>query len=482
MIERFLGYACPDHGVRGRPEHRVARHAAMRLLAQHPGLARASLATAIVCGELEEVERILGERPELAREKTDAKGWEPLLYLTFTRLPLPRADEHAVAIARALLDRGADPNVSFMAGDSFYTPLVGAVGEGEENRPPHPRRDELARLLLERGAAPYDTQVIYDLHFRGDVQWFLELMYEFAPRRSDWDDPEWRMLDMGNYGSGARWHLHIAIERNDLRLAEWCLTHGANPNAAPESAPRFPQHSLYELAVRQGRTEMAALLARHGAAVTEVVLDGEERFIAACMRLDRAEAARLAGPYLQSPKAMFAAAKEDRADVVELLLDLGVPADVANDRNRSALHVAAASDATRTAELLVRRGADVDPVETEWESTPLGTAVYYEHAALIELLARHSRDVWNLTFIGNAERLREVLDAEPALARVSASTTPLFWLPEDEEVAIEIVRIFIAHGADAAFRDGRNGRTAADAARTRGMETTARFLEGTGLS
>src|SRR5205085_10306664 len=57
LVARFLDYACPDHHVRGRPAHRMARHAAMRLLQQHPEIARADLSTAVVCGEIEEVER-----------------------------------------------------------------------------------------------------------------------------------------------------------------------------------------------------------------------------------------------------------------------------------------------------------------------------------------------------------------------------------------------------------------------------------------
>src|SRR5438477_8118144 len=31
-VTRFLEYACPDHHVRGLPAHRMARHAAMRVL------------------------------------------------------------------------------------------------------------------------------------------------------------------------------------------------------------------------------------------------------------------------------------------------------------------------------------------------------------------------------------------------------------------------------------------------------------------
>ena len=72
--------------------------------------------------------------------KTAPKGWTPLLYLAFTRLPISESRENAVAIAQLLLDAGADPNAFFHAGDSHYTPITGVAGDGEEDRPPHPRR------------------------------------------------------------------------------------------------------------------------------------------------------------------------------------------------------------------------------------------------------------------------------------------------------------------------------------------------------
>src|SRR5262245_37902808 len=189
LTTRFLEYACPDHHVRGLPAHRMARYAAMRILQQNPEISRDSIYTAVVCGEIGEVERILRERPELANAKRPPAGpsrssaggqfdflgnlggkeWEPLLYLCFTRLPLAKANDNAIAIARLLLDQGADPNAFFMAGNSQYTPLTGVIGEGEEDRPPHPRRDEMARLLLDRGAEPYDSQVIYNIHFHGKI-------------------------------------------------------------------------------------------------------------------------------------------------------------------------------------------------------------------------------------------------------------------------------------------------------------------------
>jgi hypothetical protein len=73
------------------------------------------------------------------------------------------------------------------------------------------------------------------------------------------------MLDHGPYGCGARYFLGIAVVKNDLKLAEWLLAHGASPNAAPPPYPKASKRTLYEEALRNGFTEMADLLARYGA-------------------------------------------------------------------------------------------------------------------------------------------------------------------------------------------------------------------------
>jgi ankyrin repeat protein len=483
-VRWFVKNACPDHDIRGGPAHVIARHTAERMLKRHPEIATDSFQTAIICGDLPQVQRVLAERPEAARAKGGPKGWDPLLYLCFTRLPSrAAAADHAVAMARALLDHGADPNAFFMAGDSRYTPLVGVIGEGEEDRPAHPRREELARLLLERGAEPYDVQVLYDIHFRGEVLWFLELIYDHSVRlgrRADWDDPEWRMLDMGGYGTGARYLLEIAVRKNDVALADWLLSHGANPDAAHAADPRLPQVTLHEAAVRAGHLEMADLLVRNGATPSGAAIDDAQSFVAACLRLDRDRAEVLLAEhpeYLRSTAAMFAAAESDRADVVALLLDLGVSIEVENQQHQRTLHAAAWSDAVRVAELLLERGAEVDPRENEWQNTPLDFAVYHQHRAMIELLCRHSRDIWNLVFVGRVDRVRDVLRDEPALAQsiTSRNETPLTWLPDDEGAALAIAELFLAHGADAGIRD-HDGLSAADHASRRGLVDAAALL------
>ena len=503
LVARFIENACPDHHVRGAPAHVRARHTAMRILERYPSIAHASFYTEIVCGDLAAVEQALAGDTALASRKSSepgtgrtgvgnsedldgdigAKGWEPLSYLCFARLPLAAANDNALAIVRALLDRGADPNVFFMAGDSRYTPLAGVIGEGEEDRPPHQQRDALVRLLLERGAEPFDKQVIYNIHFHGNVLWFLELIYDTSVRQGRkyaWDDPSWSMLDMGGYGSGARWHLDIAIDKNDVRLAEWCLAHGASATAEPARDKRFPQVSLYENAVRKGRGPIADLLVRHGATPTEVVLSDIDALVAAALRLDRAAVRQHLAThpeFLRAPNALFAAAREGRADVVELLLDLGTSPNVENAQKERALHIAAYNNALRVAELLIARGAEADPVASSYDNTPLGAASYYQHATMIELLGRHSRDVWELTYCGIVDRLSDVLREQPERARVVAGgQTPLMWLPpHDAAVAMQVAGLLLTYGADPTLRNNE-GMTAADRADRLGLFDVAEML------
>jgi hypothetical protein len=159
-----------------------------------------------------------------------------------------------------LLDAGADPNAHYPGGNPTirYTILTCAVGRGEEGAQPHPRARELAALLMERGAYPYDMQVLYNVfanhasrvHLTEDIVWLLELMHEHSVRvgrGADWDDPEWNMLDVGGYGPGAYYLLGAATDAGLPRLAEWMLQHGASPNTRA-LRPRGADRSLYESA------------------------------------------------------------------------------------------------------------------------------------------------------------------------------------------------------------------------------------------
>jgi ankyrin repeat protein len=503
IVSRFLDNACPDHHVRGRQDHRRAVSTAMRLLEQHPEIAHHDINTAIVLGDVARVRDAIARDPRRAVVPTSApgavramaggandlyrhlgpKGWTPLLYLAFTRLPIRESNEHSVEIARLLLDAGADPNAYFHAGDSHYTPMTGVAGEGEEDRPPHPRRDELTQLFLEYGANPYDIQVVYNLGFKAEYLWWLRMIYAHAlktGRADDWRDPEWKMLDMGGYGCGARWFLERAIRHGKVDLAAWCLEHGAGANAPPARDQRMLNTSLYEGATRAGQLEIAELLVRHGSAREAVATTPLESLIDAALRLDRAavdEILRQHAELRSSPEPLFRAADANRGDVIHLLVDAGFSPDVADDKNTRPLNHAAWSDAADAARALVERGAEVDSVEKNYGGTPFGNASHFLHRQVMDFLAPLTKDVWNLTYNGYIDRLREVLAEDPRRARVDWDTwSPLLWLPpHDEEVALETAKLFVQYGADPHRRDS-NGVAPADRAEALGMRRVAAYL------
>jgi len=102
--------------------------------------------------------------------------------------------------------------------------------------------------------------------------------------------------------------------------------------------------------------------------------------------------------------------------------------------------------------------------------------VWGQQQRMIDFLSPLSSDVWALAFVGNVERLRKVLAAEPRLARSRGENeTPLMWLPADEDQAIEIAEMFLAGGADPNVRNVQ-GQTAADLASVRGLDRVAAML------
>jgi uncharacterized protein len=467
-----LTYGIPPATEKGSPSHPDdvgRRQHAARILREHPEVSRDSIHTAVLCGDISEVERLLSERPESASEKGGIRRWAPLLYLCFGRLPIAAVSENAVTIARALLDRGADPNVFFTDGENRFTPLTGVMGEGERSpsaMPPHPQAEALVQVLLERGADPHDRQGLYNTALWHDDDRWLELLWAHA--RTLANPVAWKY----DGKSTLDFLLDLAVGRNHTRRTEWLLAHGANPNARGH----YTKQSAHRVALLGGLTDMAALLVRFGA--EPVALGGQEAFHAACMRLDRRAARQMLEEhpkYLRAPGPVMAAAQHDLPDVAALLLDLGMSPDL-DDHGHRPLHTAASSDSPGVAALLVERGADVDAREWKYGGTPLDWARHYERPRMVALLAPLSRDVFALVAAGCLERLRQLLAAEPELGRaVRGNETPLFCLPEEEDQAVEIVELLLAHGADPTIRNG-SGQTAADCAEKRGFDDAADLL------
>ncbi len=105
------------------------------LLAEHPQLASASIHTAAATGQADAAASMLQADPGLVRVQGGPFRWEPLLYLTFSRLP----DGDPLATARGLLDAGADPGAGYLWEGLVppFTALTGVFGAGEGDAPSH---------------------------------------------------------------------------------------------------------------------------------------------------------------------------------------------------------------------------------------------------------------------------------------------------------------------------------------------------------
>jgi ankyrin repeat protein len=444
---------------------------AARLLARHPEIVRDSIHTAVAAHDVDAVRKFLEKDPSLATRAGGPDGWTPLLRLAYTRLPIEALTQNGVEIATVLLDYGADPNVSWSDSENKFTVLTGVIGGGEGGQTAHPKAEALARLLIARGAEPFDFQALYNTSLDPDSALWLELLWSESNKRgqaSKWTTPS----TLGGLNS-VDYLLGNAVP-NHPRRVEWLLLHGANAN----TANAYSKEPVVKHAAVAGRQDIIDLLVRHGA--KRPVLSDEETFLAAAMQGDVAALQRLADrhpEYLRNPHAMFAAIQQKRVEITELLLNLGTSPNVADHKGFGALHFATDCGAVEVAKLLIGRGAAIDAIERSYNSTPLGHAHYHGKPEMIALLAPLSRDIRGLCFSAAIDRLTELLAADPSLASAvtRGGEVPLFALPDDDELAVEVVELLLAHGADPSKKNAA-GLTPAQAAKKRGLEEAAAVL------
>lgn len=419
---------------------------------------------------------MLKQDGQLASNTGGRRQWEPLLYLAYGRLPIAAASDNACAIATLLLDHGANPKAQMSDGTNPFTAVTGVIGLGERTPsavPPHPRAQELVRLLIERGADPFDTQALYNTSlWHDDIEW-LELLHGYDERSNN--TLRWNQSGDGHPGQ-LDCLLGNAVDRNHVRRIEWLLAHGADPR----TKHAYTKRNLHTSALLHGHPLVAQLLAMAGSPVEQ--LEGREAFQAACLQLDRETARSLARQhpeYLRDASTLLTAARTGRAEVVELLLDLGTPVDVAAGNGERALHSAVWPDSVAVAQLLIDRGADVDARDRKFDATPLGWAIHLHKPQLTEFFSSVSRDLFGLVSIGKIDRLRSLLDAQPSLAStIRHGQTALFCLPEsDEDLAIEIAELLLPRGVNARHENGA-GQRAAQLAERKGMDTLAELLRG----
>lgn len=225
LEDRFLRLASLTYSADG-PER---RREAWDLLAVHPELAAATIHTAAAVGDVSAAAEFLARDRSLSRRRGGPRGWEPLLYLAYSRLNSPRAEHSTLEVARLLLEHGADPNIAAVQN---VTPLMAAAGLGfwdaespaPQNGTPESDTLEAVKICVEHGANVNETTKYGQLKVNGDP---AELRYRYV-------FPAELPTDVPSYGD-MRWDgataLHGAAVRGVNTVVKYLVEHGAKLDA-----------------------------------------------------------------------------------------------------------------------------------------------------------------------------------------------------------------------------------------------------------
>ena len=455
----FIRLACLTQGAQDHPS-RWAR--ARIMLDAQPELSRMSIYAAAAAGDVSAVADFLQSCPELAKTPGGPHGWEPLLYVAFSRLDPGTSEPVAVELARLLLAHGADPNAGYLwAGFPCpYTVLTGVFGEGENGParcPPHRNCYELAEILIAAGADPNDAQTLYNRMFSRDDE---HLRFLFAHGLGKEGKRPWYRL-LGEQSRGwvsspadmLAYQLQWAARWNYPDRVRLLVENGADVNR-PSNRP--DARSPYGEAIYHGNEAIAEYLAARGA--NAFPLDDLDRFAGACIAGDgnRARALLARDPLLveklgdRGNALMENAIGSDNGDAVRLMAELGF------DLNACGMHEAARYGHLDMIKLLVELGVDAAQRDRGHGIDAIGHASHYQQDHVVDYLAPFA-GIHRAVKSDLLDRVRELLEHDPDCARErdDAGNTPLHGLDVDNrmEDTEEILRLLVAHGADVNARN-----------------------------
>ncbi len=411
VIDEFLRLACLTYGDDDADRFRRAQS----LLEQHDWLARASIHTIAATGEVAAARELLDRDRSQASLVGGPHAWEPLLYLTYSRVALGPG-RSAVAVARALLEHGADPNAGYLWEGLIppFTALTGALGGGG-TIPRHEQELALARVLLEGGADANDGQALYNRGWGPDPRedW-LELLFEFGLGTGD--GGPWRRLLGERQDSPRKMLEDLLIAAAGHGLADRVrrlLARGVDPEGREPKHPIYQGRSPVQEAALSGHMDVVALLVDAGASwehdqVDELIATAMSGDRAAVERLLAADASLRERAIERCPAQLVRAAEQNSYDAVAVLIELGFDL---NARSRTApLHEAAMRGNLPLIQLLLDHGADPNIHDTGYDATPAGWAEHHgqrEAQQLLEALEHPRRSAALTNEAGHALRTAE---------------------------------------------------------------------------
>ena len=376
-------------------------------------------------GDLRRVKAELSRNPGTVRASNET-GDTPLHHAAF--------NGH-LDVVQALLVAGADPDA--IRGDG-YRPIHLALQPNWRARVPERRRNAIADLLLERGA----RYTMFLAALRDDMPFIRENLGRDRALANEEDTSHQRPL------SGA-------ATRNNLEMVRLLVDHGANPILPEIGAPRgnalwtavndrrremtrlllahgadpngMVESSGTPMMRAEGDRELTELLEKHGGKVDrdesrEAIgtLVGQRRF-AEAERMLRERPDIIPGDDANWGDGPLAGpARDGNHDVIAMLMRLGARVPLVSkwapfyyfkheatatfllengmDPNHmnwhrlTLLHHMAAEGEMAKARLLVRHGADIDAIDEEYRSTPLGLAARRGQLDMVKFLLDSAAD------------------------------------------------------------------------------------------
>lgn len=385
-----------------------------------------SLMTACMNGEIQMVQGLLKEYPTLVN----------CSWAYFTPLHFAVREGHT-EVVECLLEHGADASsitgVSWQdspfqkAKDRGYSPLAELI-ERHIQQEPHSHSiseslsgssaeynlftasavgdDEFVRDILSNDSSKVNTldasgrSALYYASKNGHESIVQILLQNGAyPNLPEKDAP-----------GGAS--LHASVSANHLSIVKMLLDYGADPNAEVEASG----NALY-IAMRNGHQELVDALCSAGGLIslTDACALGREDLVREILAVRPSEVnagdfgpltqavsegyiaivhlllehgAELNAPWYTSNYMTYAMRFSEK-EMVKMLLEKGADPNLSNWLGISYLHIAAMFGKVEMAKLLLEYRADLEAIDDEYCTTPLGWAAKYGQEEMVFLLLKH---------------------------------------------------------------------------------------------